>query len=406
MVKPSVISERPFEARSLEKRTRHLVDTYSYTSLPDQYIRLLELLPGAFEEQICIKLVTVKLTPQQIPSYHALSYAWGSPTFDHDIKILSDNSFHLLSVTQNLHTALRYLRWSSASRILWTDAVCINQTDTEERSQQVARMADIYRSADKVVIWLGPEENGSDLALSAMATLASEFQVDWNRFPIPRAYSEDTDSSWLDLNNPKPFDHGSYSSIVFLLERPWLLDLTEEVSEDFLWECCYFLYQFYDNVVGRAFILTQNEGLIGLAPEACRENDCIVVLLGCPSPMVLRATDDGSLLVVGECYVQGLMDGEALLGPLPSNWRRVGRFDEETKRTWNTFKDCNRAVYQIEDPRLGPLPKGWCEEKHPKEHVYALFRDKTTDVVDWHDLRMLPSFLRDRGVEIQEFNHV
>ncbi|KAI4131199.1 MAG: hypothetical protein LQ341_006382 [Variospora aurantia] len=47
--------------------------------------------------------------------------------------------------------------------------------------------------------------------------------------------------------------------------------------------------------------------------------------------MVLRPTDDGSFLVVGECYVQGLMDGEALLGLLPSNWRRVLRFDEEAK---------------------------------------------------------------------------
>ncbi|KAL9018203.1 MAG: hypothetical protein Q9185_004476 [Variospora sp. 1 TL-2023] len=340
-------------------------------------------------------------------------------------------------------------------------------------------MADIYRSADKVVIWLGAEENGSDLALSAMATLASKVQVDWNRRTITRACSEDTDSRWLKLNDfssSVPFDDETYSSIAFLLERPWdkifgvlhlmpeyarlgiqpdynksvaevfldvilrsifntkdadilsyrceplnkimldftevmtrflkLLDLTEKVSEDFLWDCSIFLDLFYNNVVGRAFILTQKEGLIGMAPEACRENDCIVVLLGCQSPMVLRPTDDGSFLVVGECYVQGLMDGEALLGPLPSNWRRVSRFYEETKTSWDAFNDRDRGIWQVEDPRLGPLPEGWCEQEHPKQHLYARFRDKTTDVVDWHDPRLLPSSLRDRGVELQEFNLV
>ncbi|KAI4266345.1 MAG: hypothetical protein L6R35_006959 [Caloplaca aegaea] len=185
-----------------------------------------------------------------------------------------------------------------------------------------------------------------------------------------------------------------------------LLDLTEEVSGDVLSECMRILSQFYYKLVGRAFIITQDEGLIGMAPEACRENDCIVVLLGCQSPMVLRPTDDGSFLVVGECYVQGLMDGEALLGPLPSNWRRVFRYDEESKGSWDAFIDRDRRIWQVEDPRLGPLPEGWCEEEHPKQHLYALFRDKTTDVVYRHDPRMLPSSLRDRGVELQEFNLV
>lgn len=191
-----------------------------YTSLPDQHIRLLELLPGAFTDPICAKLAPVELGPQQTPSYHALSYAWGSPILDHDIRILSGSSFQLLPVTKNLHTALKHLRRLSASRTLWIDAVCINQSDTEERSQQVARMADVYRSAEKVVVWLGPKGNGSDLALAAMTTTASKLQVDWYHYTI-RPASEDTDFSWLDTENPLPFDDETYRSIAFLLERPW-----------------------------------------------------------------------------------------------------------------------------------------------------------------------------------------
>lgn len=185
-----------------------------------------------------------------------------------------------------------------------------------------------------------------------------------------------------------------------------LADSTEEVSDDFLRECEWFLLDFYNFAAGRAFIVTHREGLIGLTPEACRENDCIVILLGCQSPMVLRPTNDGSFLVVGECYIQGLVDGEALLGPLPSNWRLASRFDEETKTWWKMFEDHDQGVWQVEDPRLGPLPKGWYEVEHPEQHLYAKFRDETKDAATIFDPRMLPSSLCERGVELQDFNLV
>ncbi|KAI4172280.1 MAG: hypothetical protein LQ348_006808 [Seirophora lacunosa] len=275
-------------------------------------------------------------------------------------------------------------------------------------------MADVYRSAEKVVVWLGPKRNGSDLALAAMATIASKLQVDWNHLTINPA-SEDTEFSWLDVDNPLPLDDKNRceplneSALDFpktMTRFLRLADLTEEVSDDFLRECMEFLLRFYDCAVGRAFIVTHNEGLIGLALEACRENDCIVILLGCQSPMVLRPTNDGSFLVVGECYVDGLMEGEALLGPLPSNWRRVTRFDEETKLWWDMFEDHDQGVWQVEDPRLGPLPKGRYEVEHPKQHLYAKFRDETEDTPTSFDPRMLPSSLRERGVELQDFNLV
>ena len=48
-------------------------------------------------------------------------------------------------VTRSLYHALRYLRYKSQSRVLWIDAICVNQDDLKERSCQVQRMADIYR---------------------------------------------------------------------------------------------------------------------------------------------------------------------------------------------------------------------------------------------------------------------
>ncbi|EON64457.1 hypothetical protein W97_03688 [Coniosporium apollinis CBS 100218] len=57
-------------------------------------------------------------------------------------------------VTANLESALRHLRHEDDFRTMWIDAICINQSDTEERTQQVAMMAEIYYNAARVLIWL------------------------------------------------------------------------------------------------------------------------------------------------------------------------------------------------------------------------------------------------------------
>lgn len=41
---------------------------------------------------------------------------------------------------------------------LWADSLCINQADVSERSHQVNLMGAIYKSAESVLVWLGPEE--------------------------------------------------------------------------------------------------------------------------------------------------------------------------------------------------------------------------------------------------------
>jgi hypothetical protein len=70
------------------------------------------------------------------------------------------------SVSENLHAALMEIR--SFHRFFWIDAICINQEDLVERSQQVALMNAIYRSADSVRAWLGPEADDSQFAIEAM----------------------------------------------------------------------------------------------------------------------------------------------------------------------------------------------------------------------------------------------
>lgn len=104
------------------------------------------------------------------PEYEALSYCWGDDT--NKLPILVDNK--TLHVTKNLRSALRHLRHSSRPRLLWVDAVCINQDDLDERGMQVSIMRDIYRSAIRTVVWLGPRFDNSDSAISACRTLSQE----------------------------------------------------------------------------------------------------------------------------------------------------------------------------------------------------------------------------------------
>ena len=41
-------------------------------------------------------------------------------------------------------------------RIIWADALCINQGDVRERSQQVRKMSSIFQKATRVIVWLEP----------------------------------------------------------------------------------------------------------------------------------------------------------------------------------------------------------------------------------------------------------
>ncbi len=53
------------------------------------------------------------------------------------------------------------MRWRGSAGLYWIDGVCIDQSNPAERSEQVAFMGEIYREADRVVVWLGTDE-GND----------------------------------------------------------------------------------------------------------------------------------------------------------------------------------------------------------------------------------------------------
>ena len=57
-------------------------------------------------------------------------------------------------------------------------------------------------------------------------------------------------------------------------------------------------------------------GKYGWGPDQTREGDVICVLDGAPVPFVLRTVNDGCFEIIGDTYVHGNMDGDAIrFGP-------------------------------------------------------------------------------------------
>ena len=96
--------------------------------------------------------------------YDALSYSWGSPTPQ---KYILCNG-KKLPISPNCEAALRNLRLPLSGRMLWVDAVCIDQSDDNfaEKNQQLRLMGHIYSQATDVIIWLGESNEGSAIAFS------------------------------------------------------------------------------------------------------------------------------------------------------------------------------------------------------------------------------------------------
>ena len=660
-------------------------------------IRLLTLLPGPKEAEIHINLEVVLLEEPRIPQFEALSYTWGST--ESPINIFIDEEKRTssirrpqkkasrlgatcvnprtLAVTQNLATALRYLRYDDRPRVLWIDAICVDQKNFSERSQQVARMADIYSLANRVVVWLGPESHDSALALRSLSTLGSRMKVDWDQqtYAVVPAV-EDPQNNSIDHLLMSHFDGSIWTSLFSLLKRPWFgrLWIWQEVHlaknevqilcgyDDIAWrtfgnaihylyfkeskpailqdprgfweymERAYLLCSFrpmwglfdalcetrrsecsdekdkiyailnlvdkhlrenlepdyskstsraYQDVVldylrickslnllrfcelrepiadkptwvpdwsspnafelvtdsciswgseahgeyvgngvlrvtgiwaakidhtenifslpenpnvqevvetvkniatsiiksdeyvgggtmadavcrtlcydissdrylpakttypdcsqcrnllldivkvkdgyikvlelstesekylsyvsramrGRSFLVTK-DGYIGLAPQAVEPGDQICIVFGCNAPLILRPDEIGRRSVVGECYIHGRMDGATLLGPLPSMWQNVYRYDAASREYWGGFINHETGESQIEDPRLGPLPTEWRTYSHKEEGAYNIYINDRTRKRTLYDPRQSLEALRARGVELQDF---
>ena len=127
----------------------------------DSYeIRMLTIFPGPPESAVrCTMEKTNLISPI---NYTALSYCWGDATITTNIFVNGIET----PVTTNLADALQHLRKLGVRRV-WADALCINQTDKQEKGLQIRNMKHIYSKADITYSWLGREEDDGTMAVVA-----------------------------------------------------------------------------------------------------------------------------------------------------------------------------------------------------------------------------------------------
>lgn len=130
--------------------------TYSPLSLDHPIFRLLRLHRDRGSDLEC-DLFQASFENDDIIPYEVLSYTWGGAELSATVQLNGCD----LGVTENLYLALRCLRSSQLDRILWVDAVYIDQGNDKERGHQVKQMGSIYSRADRVIFWLGPSTEHS-----------------------------------------------------------------------------------------------------------------------------------------------------------------------------------------------------------------------------------------------------
>ncbi|CAI0643628.1 unnamed protein product [Colletotrichum noveboracense] len=151
------------------------MQSYIYQPLPRGFIRLLRLKPHDADAPLQCELFRYPLTDDRKGThlYGALSYCWGPPSESQ--KVFTGTGY--LQITANLHAALARLRDPFLERVIWVDAICINQKDADEKGHQVQLMAEIYARASGVVVWLEEVTGDTQLDLVAQAESHRALQV-------------------------------------------------------------------------------------------------------------------------------------------------------------------------------------------------------------------------------------
>ncbi|KAM0350539.1 hypothetical protein ACHAPU_003022 [Fusarium lateritium] len=138
-----------------------MVPLYASLDISNPFIRLLVLQPGELDDSIEGNILVVNLDDS--PNYETLSYVWGDATLELTVTVAGQP----VVVTDNLHAALRRVRYTDRGRVLWVDALCIHQLDIKEKTHQVTMMGRIYKDSQQCIVWLGEISNEEKLGYTA-----------------------------------------------------------------------------------------------------------------------------------------------------------------------------------------------------------------------------------------------
>ena len=188
------------------------------------------------------------------PSYKALSYTWGSPflagpAFDWHKDLMHSDldgryekkrdwitprytincNGEVVKIRLNLYEALACLLLENERSWLWIDAICINQVDTKEKGSQVEMMADIFRQAEAVIVWMGPKHwdfIDSTRLMDKLSPVLQQYDPESGLFGENKISLHDPQSQPLPESGHHPTSHSSAASAYWagffnLCRRSW-----------------------------------------------------------------------------------------------------------------------------------------------------------------------------------------
>lgn len=152
------------------KPRKHVSTLYRPLDTINQEIRLLRVGAGYDDEPVNCRLQHVKLDSIPRCAYETISYVWGNRRVRSTIYIEG----RPLDVPASSARVLKAMRQGKRDRLLWIDAVCINQDDIQERNAQVAIMADIYANTSRTLVWLGESDSWTSTAVRTVGKILDD----------------------------------------------------------------------------------------------------------------------------------------------------------------------------------------------------------------------------------------
>ncbi len=158
---PAAGTDSKFEENHLQISATYLANFIYSSRLGSDEFRLLHLHPILSSSQDVVHAEIHTYKRDRCPEFETVSYTWGGEIGDSSLRkpIFLGSFWDALFQTQNCWEMLQQLRRrvEGGDRVLWVDAICINQEDTIEREDQVAQMRQIYQDASQVVVFLGAD---------------------------------------------------------------------------------------------------------------------------------------------------------------------------------------------------------------------------------------------------------
>jgi hypothetical protein len=191
----------------------------------------------------------------------------------------------------------------------------------EQSSHQVLCMKGILigKIADTSLGYL-EEEDETFISQTTTVSRLELLEACWNSWHIsgnPNVIHEIM-QPWFHTIVADQDDNGDRASNTYIndtfLKSDWQASSAElnfEIIDETCQRYCTSVPLVSNHLLNRHLFLI-NSGHLGLGPRGLAKDDIVCVIYGCGVPIILRPTQSGDFLLVGEAYVHSMMDGEAI----------------------------------------------------------------------------------------------